>query len=256
MNRKAALAFWSLAGILFILAQSLSAAPTDARQLVEQLYTAPGTMPIRDLVVELECLDTDSNGTMVLSSRDKIYYKYPNKLRIDAIINNPGGPMDQKEAIIIRDGLNAWHYVSMGQYPVKKANDRPLATLNLPFYIQRYEIDNNKTYTYTGIKQIDGVTAKVVKIESPEGDNRTVYLDTSRNVPLRQEFTKTADKNTVKVLVNYKDIKQLDDGRYFPFTIEISENDNLVKIRKYKGVKANVGLEDSLFEQMNKFVRQ
>lgn len=228
------------------------------RQLLENLYTASGAMPIRDLVVELECADTDSaSGSLTLSSKDKIYYKYPNKLRIDALIQDPGGPMDQKQMIVIRDGTTCWQYVSMGQYPVKKVPDTPKPTLNLPFGIQKYSIDNVRQYAGAGAKDINGVNAVAVKITNPQDskDVRTVYVDTKRNCPVRLEQTRAEKSGPVNVRVDYKNIKQLPDKRFFPFTIEIYENNTLVKIRTCKGVQANVGLNDSLFQQMDRFVR-
>lgn len=229
----------------------------SARALVENLYTQPGLLPVRDLVVELECADTSQSGNMAISAKDKIYYKYPNKLRIDSVIQDPGGAMDQKQVIVIRDGINAWHYVSMGQYPVKKALDQPSATLNLPFNIQHYPVDNTKTYEIIGSKQIEGVNTQEVRITNPQDANdvKTVYIDAQRRVPIRLELTKVADKNKVKVRVDYKSITKLSDGRYFPFSIEIYENDTLARMRVYKGVKANVGIQDSLFEPMKGFTR-
>ena len=231
----------------------------QGRQMVEQLYTPNGVMPIRDLVVELECYNFSSEtNSFALGSKDKIYYKYPNKLRIDSVINDPGGPMDQKEAIIIRDGVNAWHYISMGQYPVKKALDLPSGNLNLPFNIQKYPIDANKNYTIKGKKTIAGVETVEIFIENPqdETDNKTVYIDTKRQVPLRLDALRISDKEKILVRVDYSDIEKLQDGRYFPKKIDIFENDVHKKMRVYKGIQANCGLDDSMFDQMKGFVNQ
>lgn len=230
-----------------------------ARQMVEQLYTPQGVMPIRDLVIELECYNFSSEtNSFALGSKDKIYYKYPNKLRIDSIINDPGGPMDQKEAIIIRDGVNAWHYISMGQYPVKKALDIPSGTLNLPFNIQKYPIDANKNYTIKGKKVINGIETVEIYIENPqdENDNKTVYIDTKRQVPLRLDALRISDKEKVLIRVDYSEIEKLSDGRWFPKKIDIFENDVHKKMRVYKGMQANCGLDDSMFDQMKGFVNQ
>ena len=228
-----------------------------ARQLIEQLYAPAGVMPIRDLIAEIECHDfsTESNAFQLLSN-DKVYYKYPNKLRIDAIINDPGGPMDKKEAIIIRDGINVWHYISMGQYPVKKALDQPSGTLNLPFGIQKYSVDASKKYSIKGKKVINDVETIEVFIENPqdENDTKSVYIDTKRNVPLRLDLTRISDKEKILVRAQYSNVQKLPDGRYFPCQIDIFENDVHKKIRNIKAVQMNCGLDDSMFNQMQGFV--
>ena len=229
----------------------------QGRQMVEALYAPQGVQPIKDMVVELECYDLSSeSNSFELGSKDKIYYKYPNKLRIDAVINDPGGPMDKKEAIIIRDGINVWHYISMGQFPVKKALDQPSGTLNLPFNIQKYPIDASKKYTVKGTKTIDGVETAEILIENPqdENDTKTVYIDTKRQVPLRLDLIRISDKQKILVRVDYKEIAKLKDGRYFPKKIEIYENDVHKKMRLYKGLEINCGLDDSMFDQMKGFV--
>ncbi|MGM9998805.1 MAG: hypothetical protein ACI38Q_05375 [Candidatus Bruticola sp.] len=247
----------AVALVIISLGTVWAAKPDQARQLIESLYAPKGVMPIRDLVIELECYDLASeSNAFVLSSNDKIYFKAPNKLRIDAVINDPGGPMDKKEAIIIRDGINVWHYISMGQYPVKKALDQPSGTLNLPFNIQKYPIDANKKYTLKGKKNIDGVDTAEILIENPqdENDTKTVYVDTQRLVPLRLDAVRISDKQKILVRAEYKNIEKLADGRYFPKKIEIYENDVHKKMRVYKGLEVNCGLDDSMFNQMRGFV--
>jgi outer membrane lipoprotein-sorting protein len=215
---------------------------------------------VRDLVAELEASDAgDDTGNLVNTGKDKIYYKYPNKLRVDSVIRDPGGPLDGRQTITIRDGTNMWHFVSTGQYPVKKAPDSPSPTLNLPFNIQRYPQDSARKYELTGTQTINGVSTKVVRITNPQApqDVRTVYIDPTRNVPIRLEMQIPDDKGgaPTRKRVDYKDIKRLEDGRYMPFTLEIYENDRLQKVRVYSGIKVNVGLQDSLFEPMSRFVR-
>lgn len=232
----------------------------DPRALVDSLYTVAGKLPIRDLVVELDSSDASGDtGNLVPSGKDKIYYKFPNKLRVDSVIRDPGGPLDGIQSIIIRDGTNCWHYVSMGQYPVKKQPDTPSATLALPFNIQRYPEDGARKYEMAGSETVDGVRTDVVRITNPNSpqDVRTVYIDRNRNVPLRLELQQPGEKGgpAVTTRVDYKDVRKLEDGRYFPFSIEVHEGSVLQKVRVYKGVKVNVGLQDNLFEPMSRFVR-
>jgi outer membrane lipoprotein-sorting protein len=232
----------------------------DPRALVDRLYTVGGQMPIRDMIAEMECSDASPDtGNMVSTGKDKTYYKFPNKLRIDSVIRDPGGPMDGRQVITIRDGTNAWHFVSTGQYPVKKAPDPPSPTLNLPYNLQRYPQDNARNYELGGSQTIDGVATRAVKITNPHDpqDIRIVYIDVQRNVPLRLEMQIPGSKGggPTKKRVDYKDIRRLDDGRYMPFMLEIYENDRLQKVRVYSGVKVNVGLQDSLFQPMSGLMR-
>ena len=256
-NRKSLLTV----GLVMVTALVLSArlawaqnGKNGALQLIDKLYSPSGLMPIRDLVIELESYDfSKDNNAFVLSSNDKLYYKYPNKLRVDSILSDPGGPMDKKEAILIRDGVTALYYISMGQYPVKKAPDLPSATLNLPFHIQQYTVDAAKKYTIKGKKNIEGAETTEILIENPQdaNNNITVYIDSNRLVPLRLDAIRISDKEKILLRVDYKDIKKLSDGRFFPHKIEIYENDVHKKTRVYKGVQANCGLDDSMFSPMN-----
>jgi len=260
--RNLAMTAFLATGILLAFHHGASGGPavSDPRTLVDQLYTVSGRLPIRDLVAELEASDAgDDTGNLVNTGKDKIYYKYPNKLRVDSVIRDPGGPLDGRQTITIRDGTNMWHFVSTGQYPVKKAPDTASPTLNLPFNLQRYPQDGARRYELAGTQAVSGVNARVVRITNPQTpqDVRTVYIDTTRNVPVRLELQIPNDKGgaPVKKRVDYKDIKKLEDGRYMPFTLEIYENDKLQKVRVFSGVKVNVGLQDSLFEPMSRFVR-
>ncbi len=260
--RNLALTACLVTGLLLAFHPEASGEPAhaDPRNLVDQLYTVSGRLPVRDLVAELEASDAgDDTGNLVSTGKDKIYYKYPNKLRVDSVMRDPGGPLDGRQTITIRDGTNMWHFVSTGQYPVKKAPDTASPTLNLPFNLQRYPQDSARRYELTGTQAIAGVSTKVVRITNPQvpQDVRTVYIDTARNVPLRLEMQIPNDKGgaATRKRVDYKDIKRLEDGRYMPFTLEIYENDRLQKVRVFSGVKVNVGLQDSLFEPMSRFVR-
>lgn len=240
--------------------KAASTGGADPRALVDQLYTVSGKLPIRDMVVELEASDASpETGNLVATGKDKIYYKYPNKVRIDTVIKDPGGPLDGHQGIIIRDGTNIWMYVSQGQYPVKKGTDAPSPTLNLPFGIQRYPQDGSRTYELVAPAMVEGVRTEVVRITNPQApqDVRTLYIDVTRNVPLRLEMQLPGDKGApaTQVRVDYKEIKRLEDGRYMPFMLEIYEGNVLQKVRVYKGVKVNVGLQDTLFEPMKGFMR-
>jgi outer membrane lipoprotein-sorting protein len=248
--------------VMVLLASSIHAADFDARQLVDHLYMAKGLMPINDLVIELEESVSGGDGktstNLVAAGKDKIYFKSPCKLRIDIVTSDPGGPLDQRNMIIIRDGKNAWQYLSTGQYPVKKKADEPSPPLNIPFGIVRYPQDIEKTYTVTGTELIDNVNTTVVKIASPSnpGEETTVWIDRTRWVPLKLVLKKKGDKGEDKVKkVLYREIGKTRDGRFFPFKLEKYLNEALNGVVVYKALAVNAGLEDSLFSPMEKFIK-
>lgn len=239
----------------------VNAAEANARQLIDHLYLVGGHMPINDMVIELEenvaSAEGEGSPTMVPSGKDKIYFKSPNKLRIDIVTSDPGGALDQKNMVIIRDGKNAWQYLSTGQYPVKKKVDEPSAPLNVPFGIVKYPQDIDKNYTVTGTETIDNVKATVIKITNPTNpsEETTVWIDKSRWVPLKLFLKKKGDKGEIKKTVLYKDISKTKDGRFFPFRLEVKVNDVLQRVMIYKAIAFNVGLDETLFTPMEKFVK-
>jgi outer membrane lipoprotein-sorting protein len=255
--------FISIAVLLLSVAMisAAYAAEANARQLIDHLYLVGGQMPIGDMVIELEenVASTEGQGSQTMSSsgKDKIYFKSPNKLRIDIVTSDPGGALDQKNMVIIRDGKNAWQYLSTGQYPVKKKVDEPSAPLNIPFGIVKYPQDIDKNYTVTGTEMIDNVQTTMIKITNPTNPNEetTVWIDKARWVPLKLFVKSKGDKGEVKKTVFYKEINKTKDGRFFPFRLDIMRNDVLQRVIVYKAIAFNVGLDETLFAPMEKFVK-
>ncbi len=251
-----------IAAIFIIAASAASQAVTgnhQAKELIDNLYRGKGLAPINDLIIELDCTKRDAkSGQMMLASKDKVYFKAPNKLRTDAVIQAPGDPLDQRQLIFIRDGKTACHYLSTGQYPVKKAPDLPSPTSVIPFSLQRYPIDEAKSYEFGEQRLIEGVTTREVIIKNPQdaNDERHIFIDPARHVPMLMEFTRASDKKSVKVTVEYGDFNTLSDGRYFPFLVKIYEDGQLNKVYAYKGVNINVGLDDSFFQHMASSISQ
>lgn len=235
----------------------------QGRRIIDSLYMSSGRLPINDMVADLEVFSpVDQKGTgtsLALASKDKLIFKKPNKLKLDIIINDPGGSLDGKQMTIIRDGVQCWQYVSAGQYPVKKKPDEPSATLNLPPNIQVYRQDADNTYTVAGKETLDKISATVVKIsDKSSGEETKIWVDTKRWVPVKMEKkipdTKGKGEPQVKT-VNYKEFKQLKDGRWFPFALEVQNNGVTERVVVYKAISINVGVEDHLFEPMKKFVK-
>lgn len=248
-----------------LLCTQASARDFTARQLIDHLYVVNQQLPIQTVIVEMDATalpakEKGGTGNLVPASKDKIFFKKPNKLRVDSVLIAPGDPMDGKQLTVIRDGVNKWLFVSMGQYPVKKGQDEPEPTSHLPFHLQVYPQDAQKEYTIVGKDTVDGVSADVVRIGDPANPKHTVtvWIDRHRWVPLRKEIVAGGGKPgepTAGKRIFYKDIRKLPDGRYFPFKIEIYEGDVLTRADQYKAVGINENLPDSLFEPMSRFVK-
>jgi outer membrane lipoprotein-sorting protein len=246
---------------------SAQRARTDAsaRQLVDHLYVISGQLPIQTLIVDMESSELinpkEPSGNLRPASKDKVFFKRPNKLHAETIIVDPGGTMDGKQFTIIRDGVNCWMFVPTGEYPVKKGADEPSPSSLLPFHIQLYAQDASKQFKLVarGDKTF-GVAADVVRIADPAEPKAsvTVWIDRTRWVPLAQEIIKPASKpgeeDVVKRIL-YKDFRQLKDGRYFPFRLEIYKGGVLTNALTYKAVGVNENLPDSLFEPMSHFIK-
>jgi outer membrane lipoprotein-sorting protein len=228
---------------------------------VDTLYTPVGGLPIRDLILEVECselVEENGVGNLLPSGTDRLYYKFPNKLRVDTVFYEPGSQLDGKQIVIIRDGANMWMFSSMGQYPMKKGADTQEPSLQLPFSLQKYPQDANNDYTLVGSESFEGIPVKVVQIQNPGRPDlpTKVWIDPVRRVPLQLiQKVKGGQGGPVEKKIVYRDIKQLEDGRYLPMRLEIYEDQVLRKARVYRGAKVNAGLQDSLFEPMKGFMK-
>ena len=235
----------------------LYAQSTEARQILDHLYRPAGQMPIKDMVIELdESATSGGSADLSASGKDKIYFMAPHKIRVDALIFDPGGALDRKTMIIIRDGKMAWQYLSTGQYPVKKKQDEPSAPLNIPFGIVQYPRDMEKQYAVTGTEVVDNVTTSIIQITSAGGEEVTVCVDRKRCVPLKMVLKKKDDKGKdIVKKVLYKQIGKTRDGRYFPFKLEVYINEAVNRVVVYTALAINSGLDSSLFEPMEKFIK-
>lgn len=251
--------------MIFILALSGNACASEGRRIIDSLYSSPGRLPINDLVADLEVFEPlqkqtgSGESALTLASKDKVIFKKPNKLKLDIIINDPGGALDKRQMTIIRDGTHCWLYVSAGQYPVKKQPDEPSPTLNLPPNIQVYPHQASNQYSVVGKETISKIPTTIVKIVDGATDEVTkIWVDTEKMVPVKMEKTMPDPKGkgdpTVKV-VNYREFKQLKDGRWFPFVLEIATDDKTDRVVVYKAISVNVGIEDHIFEPMQQFIK-
>jgi len=255
--------FIALCALTLLMTQFSFAANTDGRPLVDHLYITKGQMPIEDMIIELDesyASSSAGQGSAVLvpSGKDKIYFKAPNKIRVDTVISDPGGALDRRASIIIRDGTTVWNYTSTGQYPVKKKQDEPSAPLNIPFNVVRYPQDVDKVYTIMGTEMVDEVNTTVVKITNNLNlsEEVNVWIDRTRNVPLKLTLKRKGDKGEdINKRVLYKDIRKTKDERFFPFKMEIYVNEKIQRVVVYTALAINCGVDPTLFAPMEKFTR-
>lgn len=246
--------FVSVFAVLLFASPVFAAKNDEALSILSHLYVTNGQLPVNDIVIEYEEMSSDADAPMQLSSKDKLYFKKPVKIRVDSIMVDPGSVNDGKNLIIIRDGVNAWLYLSSGQYPVKKQLDEQASPFCLPFGLTHYPKDLEKEYMVEGKESVDGVGAVKVSITDSTAQ-QFVWIDTSRWVPLKfQSTTKDGNKETTKMTL-YKNIGQTKDGRYFPMRLERYVDGRLTNLIVYKGLVVNAGLSDDLFSPLNKLLQ-
>ena len=258
--------------LLFALCCSISAFAEDgkdAKQLLEHLYCPEGQEPVRDAVIESEKYMEVSESPYATStkkimvSQDKMFFLSPNKFRADILDTNPASALYGHSRTIIRDGKFVYTYVAYGVDFAKMEVDKPENTAYLPYYLQKYPIFSDFKYIYLGQEKINDQIYEVVGIFNPASyvDYKTnlvkVWIDAKKWVPYKIELTKYKDKEKKETYLrrtSYGDVKQLPDGRWWPFKITI-DGFNKAKDRFifesaviYKKVAVNVGLEEDLFK--------
>jgi hypothetical protein len=223
-----------------------------ARQLFEQLFTPAGMLPVQDLVAEGEELEAEgSGGHMVKAMSAKYFFKAPNMLRFDRVGVNKRAPLEGVMQVTVRDGDSFYIFVGHN-YPAKRGVDPQIPPDSLPFSLTRYRKDASREFYYLGTESWKDIQVHRIQILNPAdpGWTAVVWIDNQRRVPIQAEWTVSADKpggKPGKKRTVWSDIRQLPDGRYFPYQSQIFMDDKLTSMKVYKGVRINVGLDSSLF---------
>lgn len=269
-----------IAVVLVLFAQGLpplyaAEVENDPKQLLERLYSPGGQPPIRDLLADVKQRGKDDKGVDVQISESKIYFLQPNKFRSDTTYSSSNQPVLAGAIYytIIRDGEFVYKFVPYGETYVKIGKDPKEPSLILPFYIQKYLSYNNYNYVYLGQEKIDDKLLKVIGMINPgKIDSKDykismvkIWIDTEKWIPFKTElsmYPDSKDKTVVSVKrITYRDIRQLDDGRYWPFQVQIdtdAKGDNKFKSEStifYNTIGINVALDPSLFAPMDKYVK-
>lgn len=243
-----------------------------ARQLVDHLYVTGGQLPINDMMIVMDIYNlVEGEGgapsMMQQISRDKVFFKAPNKLRVDSLITDKNTPLQGKLITIIRNGVMRFMYISLGEFPIKKEKDTPTPSSLVPFNIQKYPSDTAFKYVYLGNETINNKKIETVGIIKPEVDPREnlvkVWIDTDKWIPVKVEMKKVVkitqkdeegkEQKVEKVfskVIAYEEPQQLKDGRWMPFVLKIYFAGELISKVVYSQVGVNAGLQDDLFEPM------
>jgi hypothetical protein len=266
LNIRWILKFLSI--IIFILTWNYCQAQVDGKSLVDKLYTVDGQLPIKDLVGDAEVLmpvsqskkSTTSQPAMVLTFKSKFFLKKPDKLKIVTFFVDPGNPMDGNIISEYRDGRNHYFYSITGQFPHNRGADKQIATMKIPPNLQTFRIDANREHIVTGTEIINGINTTVVRIEGLAGDATILWIDPIKRVPLKmqrlQSVSSPSGENKVTTQTcHYGDFRQLKDGRWFPFKIEIRKDGAIQMLMVYKSLSVNVGIGDEIFLPLNNVTR-
>lgn len=244
-------ALWLSSGLSQGLAQE-SNKNEIARQMFEQLFTPAGMLPVQDLVAEGEELEAEGvGGHMSKTMNAKYFFKAPNMLRFDRVVVDPRKPLVGVMQVTVRDGDS--YYIFVGHnYPAKRGLDPQIPPESIPFTLTRYRRDASREFYYLGKEAWKDIQVHRIQILNPADPNWTaiVWIDNQRRVPIQAEYTMSPEKpggKPSKKRVVYSDIRQLPDGRYFPYQSQIYIDDKLTSMKVYKGVRINVGLDTSLF---------
>ena len=251
LRRFGLLVLWLTLVVYAVALPDDSSKNEQARQLFESLFTPPGQLPVQDLVAEGEELEAEGvAGHLVQSCRSKYFFKSPNMLRFDRVGTNPKKPFCNQLQVMIRDGDS--YYIFVGHnYPSKSGVDPQIAPDSLPFVLTRYKKDASREFYYLGSETWKDIAVHRIQILNPADPGWTAvcWIDAQKRVPVQAEYTVLGPKGSKpgKKRVVWSDVRQLPDGRYFPYQAQIFEDEKLTSMRVYTGVRINVGLDNSLF---------
>jgi outer membrane lipoprotein-sorting protein len=243
---------------LIIFSTQLSYSAPDAKKIMENLYMADSLGKIQDMMIELELFGPapgkqEAKNVMQSFATAKLFFSTPNKIRTEKTIIMAGTQMDIF-VITIRDGRLDWQYSTYSSWPLKKKEDDHHHSPYLPFSIDVQPQDQFRNYTVVNQEKIGDRNAYVISIaneKDPQAKLLTVWVDTERYIPLKEEYTVVegeGDKaREVTKTTMYKDAKQVNDNRWIPHKIERYSDGKMNAYIVYKQAAVNVGIPESLF---------
>lgn len=243
--------------------------------IMARLYRGENTPELLDFTAEFRVKknvsekETQTPSALEDFLKGKIYFKAPNKLRVDSSIT-VSDMMFGENFVVIRDGATEWIFKNKFDFPLKKRSDPQESSSYLPFYFQKYNRDLKRHCVVLGHEYYIGRPVYVMGMtseEDPDRDVVKVWIDLGYMVPVKverpiwkvlinKEYVTVENKKSiierkkmikVKNTVLYKNIRQTSDGRWLPTQIESFENDILMQVVYYDKVAVNFQLPDTLF---------
>lgn len=248
--------FFILLTLIIIIIKSAYSEELTPEQIILNLYKQNTSGKIQTLVMDGDVFTPDGKDGNKKSMTVKVFFSYPGKIRIEKTVIIPGA--SNIYAIVIRNGKIEWVFLPIPSFDrCSKKIDTHYHSSFLPFNIDCQPQDQYRTYNLIGIEKIDNRDAYVIEIKNendPFVKYTKVWIDKERFVPLKEENilkkeenkTNQEDKEIKKVVI-YKNIKQLIDGRWIPFEMELYENDKRILTIVYNNISVNQELKEHLF---------
>lgn len=110
----------------------------------------------------------------------------------------------------------------------------------------KYSEDNYKL-SLSGIANVNGQDAYVMKITDPLGKTSTIYYDVKSGLKVKEITERPSTQGMTQSTVTYSDYKEV-NGIKFPFTIGTDIGNGMTIDLKVKDIKINSGLNDKDFQ--------
>lgn len=241
--------------------------------LIGKLYRGGNAAELFDFTAEfrvkknLSGKDTKDPSDLQNFIQGKIYFKAPNKLRVDSSFATHA-MLNSEQFVLIRDGTTEWLFKNGMDYPMKKRSDTQESSSYLPFRFQLYD-GGDWEYVFLGQENKEGRLIYVIGIVSdkdPDREIKKVWVDAQYLVPVKlqykvekwvsvrenmiiqnDEVVVVKKKKQITVEQVYKNIRQTSDGRWIPTQMELYQNGTLMQVVYYDKVGVNFQLPDTLF---------
>jgi outer membrane lipoprotein-sorting protein len=230
--------------LLGIFLVSLSTVPgwsQTAKDILDKMIEAAGgrkaieSVDDSTLTGTVELVQQGLNGTLT------IYKKEPDKMRIDVEIMG----MLITQAY---DGKIAWwvnpNTFATEEMPATEAESmkRDALPRDAAFNPEKYGI----TYTYKGMKPLDGKDHYVLEQAYADGFKVTIYIDSETYLATKSAGSISSEMGDMEFEQYMSDYKKV-NGLMIAHTLTFYQNGEEARIIKISEIKNNTGLEDSLF---------
>lgn len=229
---------------------------TVPENIIANLYMANTLGKINNMTVEMDLYNTETDKYK--NKPEAIYsiksdFLAPNKVRIEIISYFKGEAyicgIQMRNGNIERGWATCHH---CGRF--FKEDDHRHSNF-LPFNTDTQPQDLYRKYSLAGEEKLYGKDVYVINIDNEKDSHikfLTVWIDKELFIPIKEEHINRDAKGTeIKKTTIYKEPKQMTDGRWIPFRVELYDNDKMINYILYKNVIINQGLSEDLFNPSN-----